>query len=124
LGFVTKRILNVLIIFLIPGSFFPPRELTKSDLVHVYDKDLCRVWALRYRKDVIKDGVNTAYYTPDDNLLETVENNPDNACFCEDDTKCTVKGLQYIGPCQFSKYRSTKNHVLFINCFNTIEQSK
>lgn len=84
------------------GSFFPPREFTKSDLVHVYDKDLCRVWALRYRKDVIKDGITAGYYTPDDNLLETVDKNPDNACFCEDNTECTIKGLQYIGPCQFN----------------------
>ncbi|VVC36119.1 CD36 family [Cinara cedri] len=84
------------------GSFFPPREFTKSDLVHVYDKDLCRVWALRYRKDIIKDGVTAGYYTPDDNLLETVEKNADNACFCEDDTQCTIKGLQYIGPCQYN----------------------
>lgn len=89
--------------YFVLGSFFPPREFTKSDLVHVYDKDLCRVWALRYRKDVIKDGIKAGYYTPDDNLLETVDKNPDNACFCEDNTSCTVKGLQYIGPCQFSK---------------------
>lgn len=89
--------------YFILGSFFPPREFTKSDLVHVYDKDLCRVWALRYRKDVVKDGITAGYYTPDDNLLETVDKNPDNACFCEDNTECTVKGLQYIGPCQFSK---------------------
>lgn len=90
----------------IPGSFFPPREITKSDVVHVYDKDLCRVWALRYRKDVIKDGVTAGYYTPDDNLLETVDKNADNACFCEDDTDCVIKGLQYIGPCQFSEYNT------------------
>ncbi|XP_050524925.1 scavenger receptor class B member 1 [Daktulosphaira vitifoliae] len=84
------------------GSFFPPREITKSDIVHIYDKDLCRVWALRYRKDIVKDGVTAGYYTPDDNLLETSAVNPDNKCFCEDSTDCTIKGLQYIGPCQFN----------------------
>lgn len=77
----------------------------------MYDKDLCRVWALRYRKDVVKDGITAGYYTPDDNLLETVDKNPENSCFCEDNTNCTIKGLQYIGPCQFSKY----NHINIVN---------
>lgn len=38
------------------GSFFPPRSVTGSDVVHVYDKDLCRNLPLVYRKPVIKDG--------------------------------------------------------------------
>lgn len=38
------------------GSFFPPRYVTKENLVNVYDKDLCRIMPLKYRKDVYKDG--------------------------------------------------------------------
>lgn len=38
------------------GSFFPPREITKSDILYVYDKDLCRVIPLQYVKGVVKDG--------------------------------------------------------------------
>jgi len=38
------------------GSFFPPRDITKSDRIYVYDKDLCRVIPLDYVKPVIKDG--------------------------------------------------------------------
>lgn len=38
------------------GSFFPPRDITKSDIVYVYDKDLCRVIPLQYNKRVEKDG--------------------------------------------------------------------
>jgi scavenger receptor class B, member 1 len=38
------------------GSFFPPRELTKSDRVYVYDKDLCRILPLQYVEPVVKDG--------------------------------------------------------------------
>ena len=38
------------------GSFFPPRDVTHSDVVHVYDKDLCRSLPLVYRKPVVKDG--------------------------------------------------------------------
>lgn len=39
------------------GSFFPPRDYTKSDIVHVYDKDLCRILPMIYQKDVDKDGM-------------------------------------------------------------------
>lgn len=38
------------------GSFFPPRDFTKSDRVYVYDKDLCRTIPLDYVKPVVKDG--------------------------------------------------------------------
>jgi scavenger receptor class B, member 1 len=29
------------------GSLFPPKAVTKSDLLYVYDKDLCRAIPLR-----------------------------------------------------------------------------
>lgn len=38
------------------GSFFPPREITKADMVYVYDKDLCRILPLKYVEPVVKDG--------------------------------------------------------------------
>jgi scavenger receptor class B protein 1 len=38
------------------GSFFPPRDITKANRVHVYDKDLCRIIPLDYVKPVVKDG--------------------------------------------------------------------
>lgn len=38
------------------GSFFPPRDITKSDTVYVYDKDLCRIIPLKYVEPVVKDG--------------------------------------------------------------------
>lgn len=38
------------------GSFFPPREITKSNRVNVYDKDLCRVIPLVYQRSLEKDG--------------------------------------------------------------------
>lgn len=38
------------------GSFFPPREVTNSDVVYIYDKDLCRSLPLVYRHPVEKDG--------------------------------------------------------------------
>lgn len=38
------------------GSFFPPRAYTNSNIVYVYDKDLCRILPLEYLKPVVKDG--------------------------------------------------------------------
>lgn len=38
------------------GSFFPPRDITNADTVYVYDKDLCRIIPLEYKKPVVKDG--------------------------------------------------------------------
>lgn len=38
------------------GSFFPPREYTETDMRYVYDKDLCRIIPLEYKRTVYKDG--------------------------------------------------------------------
>lgn len=38
------------------GSFFPPRAYTNSNIVYVYDKDLCRIMPLEYVKSTVKDG--------------------------------------------------------------------
>ncbi|KAK0181183.1 hypothetical protein PV327_003488 [Microctonus hyperodae] len=86
------------------GSFFPPREITGEDIVHVWDKDLCRVLPLKYRGPVEKAGLNTDLYTPTDDVFDPPSaKSPDNECFCPDDPKsCPPKGLQDISPCQYS----------------------
>ncbi|XP_063392440.1 scavenger receptor class B member 1 [Cydia fagiglandana] len=83
------------------GSFFPPRAVTKSDLVHVYDKDICRILPLQYRRDVYKDGIQTGLYTPPASTFESADVNPDNKCYCQGE-KCPPRGLQNISPCQYS----------------------
>ncbi|XP_061727775.1 scavenger receptor class B member 1 [Cydia pomonella] len=83
------------------GSFFPPRAVTKSDLVHVYDKDICRILPLQYRRDIYKDGIQTGLYTPPASTFESADVNPDNRCYCQGE-KCPPRGLQNISPCQYS----------------------
>lgn len=83
------------------GSFFPPRYFTKQDIVHVYDKDLCRILPLQYKYPVKKHGIDADYFTIKDNVFETVQKNPDNKCFCPKNEYCPPKGLQNISPCQF-----------------------
>lgn len=40
------------------GSFFPPRDITKADIVHLYDKDLCRILPMQYRGPTVKQGTS------------------------------------------------------------------
>lgn len=100
---------------IISGSLFPPRDLTKEDVVHVFDKDLCRTWPLRYRWNEVKDGITVGRYTPDDNAFTYSDRNSNNKCFCPGRQKCPPDGLQDISPCQFGKY--LKNYFrLYYKC--------
>ncbi|XP_017756688.1 PREDICTED: scavenger receptor class B member 1 [Eufriesea mexicana] len=86
------------------GSFFPPRDKTGSDIVHVWDKDLCRTLPLKYRGPTEKSGIKADLYTPPDDVFRRPdENAPENKCFCSDDmSTCPSDGLQNISPCQYS----------------------
>ncbi|CAH2056079.1 unnamed protein product, partial [Iphiclides podalirius] len=83
------------------GSFFPPRSVTKSDTVYVYDKDLCRIMPLKYRREIYKDGIQAGVYTPSSSTFECADINPDNKCYCEGE-QCPPRGLQNISPCQYN----------------------
>ncbi|XP_074031276.1 scavenger receptor class B member 1 [Leptinotarsa decemlineata] len=83
------------------GSFFPPRYFTKADIVHLYDKDLCRTLPLQYRGPVTKHGISADLYTPPDTTMESVDKYPENKCYCPRNEYCPPKGLQNISPCQF-----------------------
>ncbi|XP_065360700.1 lysosome membrane protein 2 [Calliphora vicina] len=82
------------------GSFFPPRDITKSDMLYVYDKDLCRVIPLQYEKGVTKDGINADLYKLPETSYGDAKNRPENQCFDTRDYDA-VKGLQNISPCQY-----------------------
>lgn len=84
------------------GSFFPPREFTKSDMRYVYDKDLCRIIPLQFVRTVYKDGIPADLYEMPENTFGDAANNPNNSCYDTDDYKA-VKGLQNISPCQYSE---------------------
>ncbi|CAK1546487.1 unnamed protein product [Leptosia nina] len=79
------------------GSFFPPRAVTNEDMVYIYDKDLCRILPMKYRKDALKWGCTH----PPESTLENADINPENKCYCGGD-KCPRRGLQNISPCQYN----------------------
>ncbi|KAG7208444.1 hypothetical protein KM043_014671 [Ampulex compressa] len=86
------------------GSFFPPRDKTGANVVHVWDKDLCRVLPLEYRGPTQKSGIKADLYTPTDVVFGRPDDTaPENECFChEDPSTCPPEGLQNISPCQYS----------------------
>ncbi|CAG2063021.1 unnamed protein product, partial [Timema podura] len=89
------------------GSFFPPRDLTHEDIVHVYDKDLCRILPLQFQSMTEKDGIKAGLYTPPDDVFELPDKQPDNKCFCPgQECQCPPRGLQNISPCQFDETTS------------------
>lgn len=83
------------------GSFFPPRSVTNEDVVQIYDKDLCRIVPMQYRKDVYKEGILAGLYTPLNSTFECADKFPDNKCYCRGE-KCPPRGLQNISPCQYN----------------------
>ncbi|XP_017886881.1 scavenger receptor class B member 1 [Ceratina calcarata] len=86
------------------GSFFPPRDQTGADIIHVWDKDLCRTLPLKYRGPTEKSGIKADLYTPPEGVFGRPKGNAtENECFCSDDmSTCPSDGLQNISPCQYS----------------------
>ncbi|KZC11535.1 PREDICTED: scavenger receptor class B member 1 [Dufourea novaeangliae] len=86
------------------GSFFPPREKTGADIVHLWDKDICRTLPLQYRGPTENSGIKADYYTPPDMVFGRPNKTAfENECFCSQDmSTCPSDGLQNISPCQYS----------------------
>ena len=86
------------------GSFFPPRDQTGADIIHVWDKDICRTLPLQYRGPIKKAGIKADLYTPTDIIFTRNETAKEDNCFCSDGIdSCPPQGLQDISPCQYSK---------------------
>lgn len=87
------------------GSIFPP-HITKNTTLNVYDKDLCRLLPLTFEKEVVtKDGVPGYRFTPSEKVFASVENNPDNVCFCPAGPPCAPHGMFNVSSCQYGKHR-------------------
>ncbi|XP_017792613.1 PREDICTED: scavenger receptor class B member 1 [Habropoda laboriosa] len=86
------------------GSFFPPRDKTGADVIHVWDKDLCRTLPLKYRGPTEKSGIKADLYIPPDGVFDRPNGTTsENICFCSNDmSTCPMDGLQNISPCQYS----------------------
>lgn len=86
------------------GSIFPP-HITPNRTLHVYDKDLCRLLPLRFEKEVdTADDILGYRFTPDMGAFASVENNPENACYCPAGPPCAPHGLFNVSLCQFGEF--------------------
>lgn len=84
------------------GTAFPPGLSTNTTL-HLFNPDLCRSIPLVFKKHVVRNGVEGYRFTPPINIFDTVEQNPDNACFCmvDEGNSCGRQGLFNISACKF-----------------------
>lgn len=86
------------------GSVFPPPEITKKDVIRIFDKDICRILPLKFQHKTSKDGIQADYYAPPKSVFAYGDDHPENNCFCPEDIACPVDGLQDISACQYGKY--------------------
>ncbi|XP_037929819.1 scavenger receptor class B member 1-like [Teleopsis dalmanni] len=84
------------------GSIFPP-HIETDRVLHIYDKDLCRLLPLVFEKEVeTKGGIRGFRFSPPSNVFNDMESNPDNACFCPGGPEsCPPNGLFNVSLCQY-----------------------
>ncbi|CAH1981588.1 unnamed protein product [Acanthoscelides obtectus] len=83
------------------GSIFPP-HMTKNTTLYIFDKDLCRRLPLVFEKEVKgSDDIPAYRFTPPKNVFASVEENPDNACFCPQGPPCAPSGFFNVSLCQY-----------------------
>ncbi|XP_066906786.1 scavenger receptor class B member 1 isoform X1 [Halyomorpha halys] len=83
------------------GSIFPP-HITKNTTLYVFDKDLCRLLPLQFKKEVNTPGDVLGYrFSPPENVFAEIEKNPDNECFCPSGPPCAPHGLFNVSLCQY-----------------------
>ncbi|KAJ8916553.1 hypothetical protein NQ315_000195 [Exocentrus adspersus] len=83
------------------GSIFPP-HMTKNTTIHIFDKDLCRRLPLVFEKEVVgSDDIPGYRFTPPKDVFASVDENPDNMCFCPQGPPCAPSGFFNVSLCQY-----------------------
>ncbi|KAF5284609.1 hypothetical protein FQA39_LY16967 [Lamprigera yunnana] len=83
------------------GSIFPP-GITPNTTLYVYDKDLCRRLPLKFQNEVVREDRVPCYrFSPSTDVFGTVEENPNNECFCPGGPPCSPSGFFNVSLCQF-----------------------
>lgn len=86
------------------GSIFPP-HIEKDRVLHVYDKDLCRLLPLVFEKEVMTSNEVPGFrFTPPEWVFADVDSHPDNMCFCPaGKPSCSPNGLFNVSLCQYGE---------------------
>lgn len=84
------------------GILFP-RNIRKDMRFSVYRKAFCRTLPLQFvREGPTPDNVPAYWYTLADDIFETPDRNPDNACYCRPEVApCLPRGLSDLTPCYY-----------------------
>lgn len=83
------------------GFIYKP-NVQKTDVLHVFNRDLCRSIPLVFEKDIVdKNGIPGYRFVPQSNVFGTPQENPDNACYCNDPPCNVPSGVFNVSTCQF-----------------------
>ncbi|XP_066991110.2 scavenger receptor class B member 1 isoform X2 [Anabrus simplex] len=85
------------------GTKFPPPQVVPGGTLYIYHRDVCRRVPLDYEKDVqVWDGVPALRFRPPKNVLDDGDANPDNACYCLEDSYdvCQPSGVMGTSHCK------------------------
>ncbi|XP_035713414.1 scavenger receptor class B member 1 isoform X2 [Folsomia candida] len=84
------------------GTGFPAM-LTENSTVFIYQPDFCRSLELRVknRQPQKHEGFETLRFQPADHVFGSVEDYPENKCYCEN-AKCAPRGVFNVSHCQFN----------------------
>jgi len=78
------------------GSIFPP-HVKKSQVFHIFNKDMCRSLPIEYEETVKHFGMDTFRFVPH----KTAFTSQDSSCFCPPgNTGCAPEGMFNVSACQ------------------------
>lgn len=81
------------------GDMWPP-NLTDKDKPTIFVTDICRSLSFTFLKEVKIHGINTYRYWADQIQLDNGKYNPENKCFCSEDS-CLPAGGVNVSTCKF-----------------------
>lgn len=83
------------------GSIFPP-HITKQKILKVFDKDLCRTLPLVFKEEVMTaNNVPGWRFTPPTDVFASVDEKPEQVCFCPAGPPCAPSGTFNASACQY-----------------------
>jgi len=83
--------------------------MKKENRLYAYSAELCRPLYFEFKEEIKFEGIPGWRFGFDDNIFKSVDNNPDNACFCPPrfngndsffPSPCEVNGVTPLGLCR------------------------
>lgn len=83
------------------GSIFPP-HITKSTVLKIFDKDLCRALPLVFKEEVVTSGGIPGYrFVPPKDVFASPSRVHSQQCFCPAGPPCSPEGTFNVSFCQY-----------------------